>query len=193
MDYEREIDAAASSARRKATLGSAIGSQEDIKDILLDIIAENPGIWYRELLRLTGSSNGALAHHLGVLEDSGRIKVQRQDHLGKTRYFSVSVLDSETNVISAAKSATARQIMLMMLEREFCTFGEIVGATGKSPSTISWHMKRLAASEVVATRYGELALYCLKDRDTVMDVLSKYGGSLLETIANNYAEIIDEL
>jgi len=191
MDYEREVEAL--SAGRNAASGRAVGSQEDIKDILLDIIAENPGIWYRELLRLTGSSNGALAHHLGVLEDAGKIKVQRQDHLGKTRYFSVSVLDSETSIISAAKSATARQIMLMMVEREFCTFGEIVDATGKSPSTISWHMKRLAASQVVAIRYGELALYCLKDRDTVMDVLSKYGGSLLETAADNYTDIIDQL
>jgi predicted transcriptional regulator len=166
---------------------------DDTKSVLLGIIGENPGIWYREIMRMTGMSNGTLAHHLRVLEEAGRIKVQRLDHLGKTRYFSVAVSDEETGIIGCAKNSTAKEMMLLMLDSEFCTFNELVEGVGKSPSTVSWHLKRLVGANVVRVRNGEISLYSLADRSRVLDVLSKYKESLLDAAANNYADLIDEL
>jgi|GEM_PF-6188970 len=50
-------------------------TKEDTKRrIIIDFITKNPGIRYRELLRLIGFSNGSLAHHLS---DSKKQKLYR--------------------------------------------------------------------------------------------------------------------
>ena len=54
----------------------------DVRGKILDFIAENPGIRYRELLRLVGISNGVLTYHLGMLEKFGEIKVRDRATIG---------------------------------------------------------------------------------------------------------------
>jgi predicted transcriptional regulator len=188
MDYWKEVVAAGSSNNITST-----PQADEIRNILLNYINENPGIWYRELLRLCNISNGSLTHHLRVLEESDRIKVDRKSSPGRTRYYSLNVSDSESKVIGLIKNTTAKQIILLLLQQEFCTFSEIVDSIGKSPSTISWHMKRLVDAEVVNVRHGGSALYNLVNRDSVADVISKYKETLLDRAANNYSDIIDEL
>jgi len=51
----------------------------DVKLLIMIQIRETPGVRYRELLRLTGLSNGALEYHLRILKKSDRIKVNRSD------------------------------------------------------------------------------------------------------------------
>ena len=46
-------------------------------DSLLNYININPGIRYRELLRLSGFGNGVLTYHLFMLERKGKIRVHR--------------------------------------------------------------------------------------------------------------------
>ena len=41
-----------------------ISKLDEVKFIILKWIFENPGIRYREILKLTGISNGVLEHHL---------------------------------------------------------------------------------------------------------------------------------
>lgn len=188
MDYTKEVIAA-----YRPNNNEALGQNQDIKQTLLYRISENPGIWYRELLRLTGISNGALTHHLRGLEETGKIRVQRAVNLGKTRYYALDVTDSESNIIGYLGNDTTKQIVLMMLEHEFCTFSELVEKTGKSQSTISWHMKRLVTAGIVKARASDYILYSLANKAAVSDVLSKYKRSFLEAAANNYLEIIDEL
>ena len=188
MDYWKDATLTGSDNNTLSTSQS-----DEIRNALLNYINENPGIWYRELLRLCNISNGALTHHLRVLEESSRIKVDRKSSPGRTRYYSLNVSDSESNIIGFIKSTTVRQIILLMLKQEFCTFSEIVDSTGKSPSTISWHMKRLADASVVNVRHGSSMLYSLTNREIVAEVMSKYRETLLDRASNNYADIIGEL
>jgi predicted transcriptional regulator len=46
---------------------------DELKYIILKCIYENPGIRYREILKLTGISNGVLEYHLKELETSYEI------------------------------------------------------------------------------------------------------------------------
>jgi predicted transcriptional regulator len=45
--------------------------------ILLKCIDSKPGIRYRQLLRKTNLANGILSYHLGILEKSKSIKIDR--------------------------------------------------------------------------------------------------------------------
>ena len=67
----------------------SVNEFDDPKYMLLTHIDNMPGIRYRELLRLTGLSNGVLAHHLSRLEKSSQIRVDRQKENRTTRYYSI--------------------------------------------------------------------------------------------------------
>lgn len=166
-------------------------AEVDTKAILLRHIEENPGIRYRELLRLTGLVNGVLTYHLAALEKSDAIKIDRQSRM--TRYYPLSVSDKESAVLKYVRHEPVKEIMLFILEHSMCTFSEIVEHTKKAPSTVSSHLKRMKEDGIVLVRYGEYQLYSLADRDLVYDVLSKYQASLADRIVDNYAELVEEL
>ncbi|HEX2014512.1 MAG TPA: winged helix-turn-helix domain-containing protein, partial [Nitrososphaera sp.] len=76
---------------------------------------------------------------------------------------------------------------------DLCTFSEVVERTGKAPSTISSHLKRLREAGIIAVRFGEYQLYKIADRELVTEVLSKYRQSLVDRVVDSYAEIVEEL
>jgi predicted transcriptional regulator len=55
-----------------------IESLDESKTILMDHVANVPGIRYRELLKVSGFSNGVLFYHLTGLEEADLIRVERK-------------------------------------------------------------------------------------------------------------------
>jgi predicted transcriptional regulator len=163
----------------------------DIKLLLLEQIEHTPGIRYRELLRQTGLVNGVLTYHLAALEKANVIKVDRG--LRITRYYPVNISEKESAILKYVRHEPIRQIVLFILEHDMPTFNEIVDHTGKAPSTVSSHLKRLKEAGVVSVRYGECHLYRLVDRDLVAEVLSKYKASFVDKVVDNYSQMIEEL
>jgi predicted transcriptional regulator len=163
----------------------------DTKAMLLKHIEENPGIRYRELLRMAGLVNGVLTYHLAALERSDVIKVDRQSRM--TRYYPVSVPENESAVLKFVRHEPVRQIVLYILENDMRTFNEIVDYTQKAPSTVSSHLKRLKEAGIISVRYGEYHLYRLADKELVAEVLSKYRASFADKVIDNYAEMVEEL
>ena len=170
-------------------MGQAV--EVDRRAMLLRNIEGNPGIRYRELLRMTGLANGVLTYHLAALEKTNVVKVERQARA--TRYYPVSVSDSESAILKFVRHDPVRQIVLFILDHELCTFGEIVDHTKKAPSTVSSHLKRLKEAGIVSVRYGEYQFYRLAEKDQVAEVLSKYRASFAGRVVDNYAEMVEEL
>jgi len=175
---------------------SIINHQRDThstQDKILKYVNEIPGIRYRELLRMTGLSNGVLSYHIRCLDNSGRIRVNRVNNR-ITRYFSYDVSSKESYVIGLLRQETTRKIILYILEKGTCGFHDIMAHTKKVPSTISWHMTRLKAANIVKVRrqnefnYYEIGM----DRLILQDLLSKYTSSFTEKIVDNYVDMINE-
>ena len=164
-----------------------------IQDKIVKCVNEIPGIRYRELLRITGVSNGVLSYHLNLLDNSGKIRVNRLNNR-VTRYFSYDVSLPETYVIGLLRQETSRKIIMYILEKGTCGFNEIILHTRKVPSTISWHMARLKAANIVKVRkqyefnYYEIGM----DRLILQDLLSKYKSSFTEKIVDDYIDMINE-
>ena len=164
-----------------------------IQDKIVKCVNEIPGIRYRELLRITGISNGVLSYHLNLLDNSGKIRVNRVNNR-VTRYFSYDVSLHETYVIGLLRQETSRKIIMYILEKGTCGFNEIILHTRKVPSTISWHMARLKAANIVKVRkqyefnYYEIGM----DRLILQDLLSKYKSSFTEKIVDDYIDMINE-
>jgi predicted transcriptional regulator len=167
----------------------------DIHSKLIRYINEQPGIRYRELLRLSGLSNGVLTYHITNLEKSRQIIVDRNNKTKTTRYYSNYIPAEETDIIGCIRNNSARQIILFILDHDSCTFNEIIEYTKKAPSTISWHLKRLKAAEVISILYtGHCQhIYKVRNFESVTNVLSKYKESFTDKIVNNYTEIMEDL
>jgi DNA-binding transcriptional ArsR family regulator len=164
----------------------------DTRVLLMKHIEETPGIRYRELLRLTGLVNGVLSYHLSALEKANVIKVNRESRI--TRYYPVNVPDKESSILKFVRHEPIRQILLFILEHDVCTFNEIVDHTGKAPSTVSSHLKRLRGAGIVLVRHGEYhQFYRVAERDLIVEVLSKYTASFTDRVVDNYTEMLEEL
>lgn len=164
----------------------------DTRVLLMKHIEQIPGIRYRELLRLTGLVNGVLSYHLSALERANVIKVNRESRI--TRYYPVNVSDKESAILKFVRHEPIRQILLFILEHDMCTFNEIVDHTGKAPSTVSSHLKRLRGAGIVLVGYGEYRqLYRVTEMDLIAEVLSKYTASFTDKVVDNYTEMLEEL
>jgi predicted transcriptional regulator len=165
----------------------------DVKILILAQIAETPGIRYRELLRLTGLSNGALEYHLRILEKTNKVKVDRSDG-NRARYYPIDIPTDESHIIGFIRNNVSRQIVTLVLEHELCTFNEILEHIKKAPSTLSWHLKRLSKAAIISVTYGqEYQLYQVLDSKFVEEILCKYGESFRAQVTNRYYEIFERL
>jgi predicted transcriptional regulator len=163
------------------------------RDKLLRHINGNPGILYRELLRLSNLTNGVLTYHLALLEKSDRIQVDRNENKKITRYCPNNISIQETNIIGCIRQDATRQIILFILEDDLSTFDEIIDHTKKAPSTISWHLKRLKEAGIISIQHGRYPLYHVTDREMVAEVLRKYKQSFIDKVVDRYTETIEEL
>ena len=169
-----------------------IAEPADTKILLLKQIEQNPGIRYRELLRLTGLVNGVLTYHLAALENTNVIKVDRESRI--TRYYPVNISEKESAILKFVRHEPIRQIVLFILDHDMPTFNKIVHHTGKAPSTVSSHLKRLKEAGIVSVRYGEYHhLYRLVEKDLVAEVLFKYKASFVDKVVDNYIQMLEEL
>jgi DNA-binding transcriptional ArsR family regulator len=164
----------------------------DTRVLLMKHIEQTPGIRYRELLRLTGLVNGVLSYHLSALERANVIKVNRESRI--TRYYPVNISDKESSILKFVRHEPIRQILLFILEHDMCTFNEIVDHSGKAPSTVSLHLKRLRGAGIILVRQGEYhQLYRVAERDLIAEVLSKYAATFTDKVVDNYTEMLEEL
>jgi predicted transcriptional regulator len=172
----------------------SLSEVDDPKHLLLAHIINAPGIRYRELLRLSGLSNGVLAYHLGALEKSYQIRVDRQRDSRTTRYYSINIPNQDSELLGQVRNYVAREIIKFILEHDLCTRVEIVEHLRKAPSTISWYLKRLKEAGLISVKYGhEYQLYQILNPELVADVLHKYKQSLVDKVVNNYTQMVDEL
>jgi predicted transcriptional regulator len=171
-----------------------VSGSDDLQKDIYSYICENPGIRYRELIRLARTTNGVLSYHLGKLEKSADIRVERQSNNRVTRYFIVDIPKKDSDIIGYFRSKVVRNIVLFVLKNEFCTFNEIVDRIEKAPSTISWHIKRLKEAGIFSSNNGnDRYLYSIADRETVNRILLEYKESFTDRIIENYKDMVEEL
>ena len=142
---------------------------------------------------MTGFSHGVLSYHLRFLDNSGKIRVNRVNNR-VTRYFSYDVSSHESYVIGLLRQETTRKIIMYILENGTCRFNDIMIHTEKVPSTISWHIGRLKAANIINVRkQNEFNCYEIgMDRLILKDLLSKYKTDFTEKIVDYYVDMINE-
>lgn len=154
------------------------------------IIEQNPGIQFREIMRSSGLKNGVLSHYLGKLEKSGIIKVDRGPR--QVRFYPPQITEAESIVIKALRKQTPRDLLLALIENDGLEFSELVKAVKKSPSTVSLYLSQLVEDELVEIRYVQLKKrYHIKARDLIDKLIEDYRPSLLEKPTSGFEDIFN--
>ena len=185
----------------------SINTLPELQQKLLLCIDENPGIRYRELLRLINFSNGVLSYHVNKLEKLDLVNVERKNRL--TRFFPRNISNEVMGILGNLRNQTSYEIIKLLSERGPISQQEIVKSTRKAASTISWRMKKLLDDNIICIKdkdfnydenkgfgskiqYKKVKLYDLLNRNLVNDLIyntNKY----IDTMVSNYSEMVDSL
>lgn len=159
---------------------------------LVSIISKNPGIKFRELMRATGMKNGVLSHHLGKLEKSGTVQVERGSR--QTRFFPLNITEQESKIIKSLRRQTPRDIILKLILNENLDFSQIVSEVKKAPSTVSLYLSQLVDDNLVSIQFfNGKKTYKVTNRRLVDKLIEDYRPSILEKPTAGFEDIINSL
>ena len=154
------------------------------------IIEQNPGIQFREIMRSSGLKNGVLSHYLGKLEKHGVIKVVRGPR--QARFFPPHITEFESTIIKALRKETPRALILALIEDQGLEFTQLVNAVKKSPSTVSLCLSQLVTDDLVEIKFIDFKKrYYIKARDVIDKLIEDYKPNFIERPVSGFEDIIN--
>lgn len=158
---------------------------------LIQLIHENPGIRFSEVMRHTGLKNGVLSHHLNKIEQSGKILIERTPRVA--RFYPCGMQKDHTAIIRHLKNPTSRRI-LEELSEEPLSFKSLVSKTKKSQGTVSLCLKSLCEGEIVERVFANgTMMFKLVNLPLVNSLIDKQRPSFIENTANNISDIFSSI
>ncbi len=116
---------------------------------LVQIVESQPGIHFHDLAAKAELANGTAVHHLRKLSDSGHLNVRRSGRY--TCYFPGGRVDpAQAAAAPLLKSGGAKQVLDAVRGKPGMSNLELAQATGLQPSTVNYHVQRLANAGLVA-------------------------------------------
>ncbi|MDH3279439.1 MAG: winged helix-turn-helix transcriptional regulator [Nitrosopumilus sp.] len=157
---------------------------------LQQIIEENPGIQFREIMRSSGLKNGVLSHYLRKLEKNGIIKVIRGPR--QARFYPPRITEDESIAIKALRKQTPRDLLLALIKEDNLEFSQLVKEVRKSPSTVSLYLSQIVDDGLVETKLVQLKKrYYIKARDLIDKLVEDYRPGSLEKPTSGFEDIIN--
>jgi len=171
---------------------------ENRRNKLTELIGKNPGIQFRNLMRLTNLKNGALSHHLRKLEKTESVKVERLPR--QTRFYPRDFSDEASLVAKALRKKTPRDIIYTLMSndgdnKKGLGFNQIVSDVSKSPSTVSVYLSQLISDSIVMVNMGfdRKKKYRLSNPPLVDKLIEDHKSSILEESVSGFEDIINSL
>ena len=154
------------------------------------IIEQNPGIQFCDIMRSSGLKNGVLSHYLGKLEKNGIIKATRGPR--QARFYPPQITEDESKVITALRKQTPRDLLLALVKEDGLEFTQLVKEVKKSPSTVSLYLSQIVEDGLVEIKFVELKKrYHIKARDLIDKLIEDYRPGLLEKPTSGFEDIIN--
>ena len=159
-------------------------------ELVYNIIQENPGIRFNDVMRISKLKNGTLTHYISKLETSQKINVERTPRI--TRFFDFDIPEKEAAICKQLTLPTIKNIIVLLLNDGTLTFPQIRKKVKKSPATVSVCLSRLFKSGIVEKTYDIPSnKYTLKNPELVKGVLKVYFTDKYSRLVNNTIELLD--
>ena len=150
-------------------------------------IQNNPGIRFRELMKMVGITNGIMSYYIQKLEKTGIIFVHRQ--AGIARLFTNDINSSEINLIQYLRTSTTKKIMVSLLAEDHLKFKQITETIQMSPSTTSFYLKKLVSSKIVNVSGSFPKVYSLLMKEKISNLIVLYHPDIVDSASTNLADI----
>ena len=173
-----------------------VGEDDRVLDLevrreIYNLVKKFAGSHFREIERISGLPTGSLKYHLNYLSRYGLIKEERDGN--RLRYFPRQFKPENRLLLGLLRQKSVRDILLFILTHGNCNHEEIVQFVGLSPSTVSWHLKKLEDNEIVgAVKDGRKTFYKISiDEGEIINLLITYQESFLDALVNRVIEMWD--
>lgn len=147
------------------------------------------GSHFREIQRKSGLAVGSVQHHLHFLVKNGLVKEIKKGN--NIVYFPREFESENTALLGLLRQENIRKIILFIMMNKNCNHEQIVKYANLSPSTISWHLKKLQQEGVVkADKQGRKTFYKLiYGEKEIVSLLITYQESFVDALVDRVIEM----
>lgn len=160
-----------------------------IRQSIHSLISRCPALHFREIQRRTELATGQLEYHLDYLVRAGLLRTTSDGEY--LRYYAHTELsDRERRILELVRRKSVRHILLFVLNNDVRNNEQLSNDLHLSPSTVSWHIKKLSIENVVSKKtVGRESSYSIKDPEVVRKVLMKYRASFMDKLVDQFIEM----
>jgi predicted transcriptional regulator len=159
---------------------------------IYEAVRKAPGLGGREAQRAVGTGWGETVYHLDRLTTSGLLHRERAGH--QDHYFVATVPLADRNLLRFTRSASARRLLVALLEKPHRSVPDLIERTGLSAGRLSVHLRRLVETGVVRTgREGRWRTFEVSDQARVVRVLVTYRSGIADEWVERLLETWSEL
>lgn len=160
---------------------------------ILELINKNPGLNFRDIMRITGFKNGVLSYYVKKLEKKNKVTVIRR--IGNTRFFPACAKESELILLEMLRRPTPYEIILQLEQNiDGLTMNQIVENSKKAQSTISTYLQLLLSKKIIIVHiHAKKKIFMLKDIMELKNTKHKYDFKPINKTIQNFSEIFESL
>ncbi len=162
----------------------------DRKETVLEIVQNNPGIRFNEIMRISNIRNGTLSHYVKKLEDEKNIQLERTPRV--TRLYPKGISKKEATICKYLTMSSHKKMILFLMKKKSATSQEIRNFVNKSPSVISVNLNELFREKIVEKKYDIPSnKYSLKDPQEIEGIVREYYPETMSKLSENTIEMLD--
>lgn len=159
---------------------------------LYEAVRRAPGSGAREAQRAAETGWGETVYHLERLTEAGLLHRERSGH--QDHYFVATVPLADRRLLGLLRSASARRLVLALLEQGGQTVPELTGRTGLSTGRLSVHLRRLLGTGLVRSgRRDRWRTFEVADRERVIRLFvthrEGFGDEWMERLLATWGEL----
>ncbi len=158
---------------------------------ILEIVKNNPGIHYSELVKMVDLTHGVITHYLVRMEKMKQVRIKRDKR--KAFIFLHNSSEKLDNVLIHLRKETAGRIITLLLYRKTATFAEVRETSKKSPSTVSLVLTQLVEINLVRRIPGVVHKYELVDSDLTLQAIESMKSSITSTMKDRFSDTFSYL
>ena len=167
-----------------------ISEKLDRKQTILEIIQDNPGIRFNEVMRISNIRNGTLSHYVKKLEDEDVIELERTPRV--TRLYPAGIDSEQAKICKYLTKESQGKLILFLLQKKTATSVEIKEFLKKSPSVVSVNLNELFREKIIEKKYDIPSnKYSLRKPEEIRGVMNEYYPNLIDKLSENTVEMFD--
>jgi len=158
---------------------------------IYQVVMQHAGGHMREIQRASGMSLGTVSYHLSYLGKHNLIKEEKDGNY--VRYYPSTIDIRDEKLLSLLRQRSVRTILLFILTHEGCSHQEISAGVNLSPSTTTWHLKKLIDNGIVVSDKkikGKAYSLCIS-KERIMSLLITYRESFLDNLVDGLLDLME--